>query len=255
MRPLLLSFLPCLLVAQVVHEPAHIQTFQTTAKTVRRGGTVTLRWSATGTDQVRLDPLGLILPAKGEITHLVTGRTIYWLHATNATGGQSVPLVVDLLPEEPVPAAPAPPLPVVPVVPPELPRLASLAPVLPPPAPALPVAMPAPPARHAARRHLARRAWIQFASTVSIKGAARLQRNLQRVAATESTLVVRNRRSGRPYQVLRYGPFPTVRAAELRLRELAPSMQALKINPIIVVGPPQATTPGTSFMANARQPG
>jgi hypothetical protein len=246
MRRLLLSFLPCLLSAQAVPGPAHIQTFQTTAKAVRRGGTVTLRWSATGADQVRLEPLGLVLPAKGEITHTVTGRTIYWLHVTNASGGQSVPLVVDLLPEDMAPAGPRW------AGPPELPRLADLPPVLPPQTPVLPVPAAAPPARRLARRHAPRRAWIQFAATVSPRGAARLQRDLQRVATTRSTLVVRHRRKGRPFQMIRTGPFPSAQAARLRLLELAPALQALNITPIIVVGPPQPRALGSTYMADYR---
>jgi hypothetical protein len=224
MRRLLLSFLPCLLAAQAVPEPARIQAFQTTAKAVRRGGAVTLRWSATGADQVRLDPLGLILPAKGELTHLVTGRTVYWLHVTNAAGGQSAPVVVDLLPEEPALALPPPP------APPELPRLAAL-----------------PPAHRHARRRGPRRAWIQFAATVSPQGAERLRRNLQRVAAMDATLLARARRAGRPYQLVRTGPFPSVQVARLRLEALAPAMQALNLKPIIVVGP----APATTYLASA----
>ena len=257
MKRILLSFLPCILSAQVAPEPAHIQVFQTTAKAVRRGDTVTLRWSATGASQVRLDPLGLVLPAKGEITHTVTGRIVYWLHVTNAAGGQSVPLVVDLLPEAPafaVPAVPAVPRPALPAVLPELPRLADLPPVLPPPAPALPVAAPASPLRRVARRRAPRRVWIQLAATVSTRGAARLQRKLQRVAAMDSTLVVRSRRSGRPFQLIRNGPFPSVQAARLRLQELTLAMQAMKIKPIIVFGAPQPVAPETTYIADTRQP-
>jgi len=258
----LLVFLPCLLTAQALPGPAHIQTFQTTAKAVKRGGSVTLSWSATGADQVRLDPLGLILPAKGELTHLVTGRMVYWLHVTNASGGQSAPLVVDLLPEEAAPSLPAPSLPalpaaqpVLPALTPEAPRLAKL-PAVPLQAPVLPVALPMAPPRRLARRHGPRHVWIQFAVTVSAKGAARIQRNLQRVAATDSTLQVRTRRSGRPYHLVRNGPFPSVQAARLRLQELAPVMQALNMKPIIVLGPYQAQplTLGTTFVADARQP-
>ena len=265
MRHLLLSLLPCLLSAQVLPEPAHIQTFQTTAKAVRRGGTVTLRWSATGADQVRLDPLGLILPAKGELTHLVTGRTVYWLHITNAAGGQSAPLVVDLLPEEPATAVTPAPLLVAPVLPPELPRLAALPPVAQPQArppqvapsqvPLLPVALAATTPRRLVRRHGPRRVWIQFAVTVSARGAARVQRSLQRAAALDSTLLVRNRRSGRPFQLIRTGPFPSVAAARARLQELGPAMQALKFKPILVFGPPQPVAVGTTYLAEARQPG
>ncbi|WP_306598934.1 hypothetical protein [Geothrix sp. 21YS21S-2] len=247
MKRILLSLLPCLLAAQTV--PAHIEAFQTTAKAVRRGGTVTLRWSATGVDQVRLDPLGLILPAKGEITHLVTGRTVYWLHVTNGAGGQSAPLVVDLLPEEPVPAPPPTPAPSVlpPMMPLERPRLAALPAVPSSPAPVLRVALPLP-------HHAPRAVWIQFAATVSPRGAARLQRTLLRTAATESSLVVRHRRAGRPYQLVRSGPFPSVQAARLHLQGLAPAMKALRIRPIVVLGPAQPLSLGTTYIADSRQP-
>jgi hypothetical protein len=251
MKRLLLAILPCLLSAQVAPEAARIQTFQSTAKVVRRGDTVTLRWAATGTGQVRLDPLGLILPAKGEITHTVTGRITYWLHVSNSTGGQSVPLVVDLVPETTAPVLPAVPLPVMPA---ELPKLAALPQTALPQPPALPSAAPAIPTRRVARRHGGRRAWIQFAATVSVKGANRMQRNLQRVAALDSTLLVRNRRAGRPYQLIRYGPFPSAQAAAHRLQELAPSMRALNIKPIVILGPPQPTNPAPTFIANTRQP-
>ncbi|MDR3671870.1 MAG: hypothetical protein P4L36_13565 [Holophaga sp.] len=253
MKRLLIPLLPCLLSAQVVPGPARIQVFQTTAKAVRKGSTVTLRWSATGADQVRLEPLDLILPARGEITHTVTGRTVYWLHVSNATGGQSVPLVVDLLPEESAPAIPTIPAgpPMVPIAAaPERPKLAALPPSPSPQAPALPAA----PARRMARHRGTRRVWIQFAATASTKGAARLRWKLKRVAATESTLQVRNRRSGRPLQLVRNGPFPSVQAARLRLRELAPAMQAMGIRPIILFGPPQPVAMETTYLADSRQP-
>jgi hypothetical protein len=245
MRRLLTLFLPCLLSAQAVGVPARIEAFQTTAKVVRKGATVTLRWNATGADTVRLDPLGLILPARGEITHLVTGRTVYWLHVSNSAGGQSLPLVVDLVPEDQPQLAPAPP-PI--AVPQDLPRLAAL-----PPVPAH--REPALPAPRVTPRHATRRAWIQFAVTVSPRGAARLQGRLQRIAATASRLLVRHRHAGRPFHLIRTGPFPSARAARLRLRELAPAMKALGIRPIVIVGPPETLGLGTTFIADTGQPG
>ena len=123
MRIALLSLLPSLLCAQLPPEPASIQVFQATAQAVRRGGTVTLRWSVAGTDRVRLEPLGQDLPSRGELTQPVNGRTVFWLHATNLRGGQSMPLVVELLPDDqafpnlngvqPLPAV-APPVPAAP---------------------------------------------------------------------------------------------------------------------------------------------
>ncbi|BDU74449.1 SPOR domain-containing protein [Mesoterricola silvestris] len=246
MKRILLSLLPCLLAAQTV--PAHIDAFQATARAVRRGGTVTLRWSATGVDQVRLDPLGLILPAKGEITHLVSGRTVYWLHVTNGAGGQSVPLVVDLVPEEPAPLPPVPSI-LSPLMPPERPRMAALPDV---PAPAPGVALP-PPDR-AAHPQGARTVWIQFAATVSSRGASRLQRTLLRTAATESTLQVRHRRSGRPFQLVRSGPFPSVQAARQHLLGLSRAMKALGIRPMVILGPAQPLSPVPIYVADSHQP-
>jgi hypothetical protein len=274
MKRLLFPFLPCLLAAQAVQaapEPAHIQVFQTTARAVRRGDTVTLRWAATGADQVRLEPLGLILPAKGEITHLVTGRTVYWLNVSNAAGGQSVPLVVDLLPEALAPTVPAGPAArpstLSPAVAPALPSVSTPAPpsslpVLPeapklaelPPSPASREAiLPAPAVRRLARHRSPRRAWIQFAATTSPGVAARLQGRLRHAAGMDATLVARRRRSGRMLHLVRNGPFPSVQAARLRLRELAPALAALHLRPVILVGPPQAVA-GT-YLADARQPG
>ena len=246
MKRLLLPLLPCLLSAQALPEPARIQAFQTDAKVLRRGGTVTLRWSATGATQVRLEPIGLILPAKGELTHVVMGRTIYWLHVTNASGGQSVPLVVDILPEEPSLAAPATPLPAPPPMPPEWSRLSGQPTLLSFQPSARPLATPV-------RHHGSRRVWIQFATTVSTRGAVKLQGRLQRAAAMGSTLTVRLRRSGRPYQLVRSGPFPSVQAARLRLEELAPALRALNLKPLIIVGPPAPTALGTTYLADARQ--
>jgi hypothetical protein len=250
MRRILLSFLPCLLSAQALPGPAHVQTFQATAPAVRRGTTVTLRWNVTGTDQVRLDPVGLILPAKGEITHVVMGRTIYWLHANNAAGGQSAPLVVDVLPEETLTPAPALLLPAQAPVPPEPPRLAAL-----PPVPALQAPLPAVvptariPRRVARRLHNARPFWIQFAALVSPRGAARLQRSLLHLASADSTTLVRPRRSGRPYHLVRMGPFATPEGARMRLEELAPAVKALRVRPIIVQGPPPPLA-GATYVAD-----
>jgi hypothetical protein len=264
MRRLLLPLLPCLLSAQTP-APAHISAFQTTAKAVRKGGTVTLRWSVTGADQVRLDPLGVILPAQGELTHLVTDRTVYWLHVSNAAGGQSVPLVVELLPEEGMPAAPAAPvlvapMPAAPLVAPDSPKLAAVPLVAPeppkvaavPPVRKLPALPPAPSLERVANRLGSRRVWIQFAATGSARGAARLQRKLARVAGGDITVTVRNRRSGRHFQLIRSGPFPTGQAAQLRLQELASALRALNLKPIIILGPPQPVSLGITYVAESR---
>jgi len=264
MKRLLLSFLPCLLSAQAVPravpptlplaapQAARVQVFQATAQAVRRGASVTLRWVASGAEQVRLEPLGLILPVQGEITHLVGSRTVYWLHVSNATGGQSVPLVVDLLPEDSAPAVPALPRVMQPSGLPEWPRLAELPSAL----PSVPASLAPPPVAAQAQGPASlepRRVWIQFAATASARSATRLQRRLRRTAATSSIVLVRRRRSGPAFQLVRHGPFRTVQAARLRLKELAPAMAALGIRPVILVGPLPPVAPGrTTYLADLR---
>jgi hypothetical protein len=247
MRIALLSLLPSLLCAQLPPEPASIQVFQATAQAVRRGGTVTLRWSVAGTDRVRLEPLGQDLPSRGELTQPVNGRTVFWLHATNLRGGQSMPLVVELLPDDqafpnlngvqPLPAV-APPVPAAPAllhVP--IPALAAL-----------------PPKRRLVRRSGPRPAWIQFAAMVNPRYIGKLQRKLLRTAATEATLVSKPRRSGAPMQFIRSGPFTNVQAARRRLRELAPVMASLQLRPIIITGPGPLNAPAHFEVASVRDP-
>lgn len=245
MRHLLVSLMSCLLCAQVPPEPARIQVFQATATGVRKGGTVTLRWSVVGADRVRLEPLGQELPARGEITQPVNDRTVFWLHANNLRGGQSVPLVVELLPDDPA----FPNLngiqPPAPVQPPAVPVL------LPAPMPALATRPPAaPPKRRAARRAGARPAWIQFAAMVNPRHLRRLQKNLLRAAATQASLWPVTRRSGPPMQLVRSGPYPTVQAARARLRELAPLMASLRLQPIIITHAGRSQAGGNLFVAS-----
>lgn len=252
MRRILIPILPCLLAAQPTPEPARIQAFQATAKAVRRGAPVTLRWSVTGADQVRLDPIGLILPAKGEITHMVAGRTVYWLHVANASGGQSAPLVIEVMPEEGLPPQPQPPL-LAPVLPVDLPKLADL--------PAFPVLQARPvqatgavATRRDLRRKGSRQVWIQYAALVSPRMVLRLQRSLQKVAATESTVQGHARRSGRPYHLVRSGPYGSVLEARTRLHAMAPALQRLNLRPIVILGPFQGLGPAPVYLADSRRP-
>jgi hypothetical protein len=101
---------------------------------------------------------------------------------------------------------------------------------------------------------VARRAWIQFATLVSARPVAHLRQNLKRVAAADSTVVTRHRRSGRPFQVVRSVPFATVKEARLRLRELEPAMKTLNLRPIIIVGPYQPVAPEATYLADGRKP-
>jgi hypothetical protein len=115
-------------------------------------------------------------------------------------------------------------------------------------------ALPAQPARRVAHHRLARRAYIQFATMVSTRPIAGLRRNLKRLAATDSTVLTRHRHAGRPFRLIRSGPFPTVQAARQRLRELEAALKPLNLRPIVVLGPPQAVALDTTMMADARTP-
>jgi hypothetical protein len=86
----------CALAVLVSQEPAAIQTFRAVPGVVPRGGSVTLQWTTTGTDQVKLEPLGLELPPQGWVRFPLAGRTTFWLHAFNEVGGVSLPVVVNL---------------------------------------------------------------------------------------------------------------------------------------------------------------
>lgn len=258
MRTLILSLLPCVLCAAAPQEPAHIQVFQATAAAVRKGAPVTLRWSVSGTDKVRLEPLGLVLPAQGEMTQPVTGRAVYWLHAANLWGGQSLPLVVEVLPEEPAAPALGLPTPVLATVPdPAPPAPAPQPAALPVPAGATglqtrPLAVAARPQRRLVRRSNPRRAWIQFAAGTNLRSIRKLQRHLQRNAAVPATLTARARRAGMPMQLVRTGPFPSVAAARQRLQELAPLMAAMNLKPIVVSGPGRAES--VQLLASVPEP-
>lgn len=262
MRRFLIPLLPCLLCAETP-QPARIQVFQATATAVRKGEPVTLRWSVAGADKVRLEPLGLVLPPQGEMTQPVTARSVYWLHAANLWGGQSLPLVVDVLPEAPaapgvdpapIPAPAAGPQPSAPMLQVPPPAVAAL-PTAPAPLQAPPAAVAALPRHHRLRPAAPRRAWIQFAAGTSLRGIRKLQRRLQAAAAVQATLTARPRRAGAPMHLVRTGPFPSAQAARQRLLDLAPVMQAMNLKPIVVTGPDPAQTATVRYLASAPKAG
>jgi len=220
----------------LAEEPARIQVFMAMPAVVRRGNPVTLSWSATGTDRVKLEPLGVELPSKGSLHHALIGRTTFWLSAVNAWGGQTLPVVVDVLPDEPPPPQPAiappPPPPVQSPVPPPVqspvPPPVKSAAKSPVPAPVPKVAKPAPPAEAGA-------IWIQFAALSAPASIARLQGDLRRAAGIETVLsdVADPQDPGLTLKRVRLGPFATPRAAKARLQELKPRLAGLALKPYV----------------------
>ena len=228
MNPRVLFLLYTALGFVLAEEPARIQVFQAMPTSVRRGAPVTLEWSATGTDRVKLEPLGVHLPAKGSLSHPLIGRTTFWLSAVNDWGGQTLPVVVDVLPDEPPPPQPAIVPPTQPPVQPPLQQ--PVKPTVPVPVDkvAKPSAMPAAPAQAGA-------IWIQFAALSAPAGIARLQGDLRRAAGIEAVLsdVPDPQDPSRTLQRVRLGPFATPRAAKARLEELKPRLAGLALKPYV----------------------
>jgi len=188
-----------LLLAQAPQEAARVQFFQASSQAVRRGGSVTLRWSASGADRVRIEPLDQEFPAQGEVTAVVRDRTTYWLHVFNLKGSQSVPLKVDLLPDAP----PAPPA-----------------------APAVPRVVPAVPGQ----------AWIQFAALADPGNVAKLQQELRRAAGIEvSVSQVAAGAAGADPQRVRLGPFHSAAEARRRLKQIQPRIRSLHLKPFVAL--------------------
>ena len=78
-------------------EPARICAFDASARTVLPGDPVVLKWECAGSAKVRLEPGGLELDGKSEVTVTPLENTRYTLTAHNAAGGQSRTLEVAVL--------------------------------------------------------------------------------------------------------------------------------------------------------------
>ena len=75
-------------------EPARVCSFDASSVAVLPGEPVVLKWECTGSAKVRLEPGGLELDGKSEVTITPLESTRYTLTATNAAGGSSRSLEV-----------------------------------------------------------------------------------------------------------------------------------------------------------------
>ncbi|MBP1771630.1 MAG: hypothetical protein H6P99_793 [Holophagaceae bacterium] len=89
-------------------EPARICAFDASAKAVLPGEPVVLRWECAGSAKVRLEPGGLELDGKSEVTVTPQESTRYTITANNAAGGQSRTVEVSVLGRVLAAAAPVP---------------------------------------------------------------------------------------------------------------------------------------------------
>ncbi|MFN7956979.1 MAG: hypothetical protein U0P46_01430 [Holophagaceae bacterium] len=78
-------------------EPARICAFDASAKAVLPGDPVVLKWECAGSAKVRLEPGGLELDGKSEVTVTPLESTRYTITANNAAGGQSRTVEVSVL--------------------------------------------------------------------------------------------------------------------------------------------------------------
>lgn len=89
-------------------EPARICAFDASAKAVLPGDPVVLKWECAGSAKVRLEPGGLELDGKSEVTVTPLESTRYTITANNAAGGQSRTVEVSVLGRVLSAAAPVP---------------------------------------------------------------------------------------------------------------------------------------------------
>lgn len=205
MRSLAFALMTSLLCAQLPQNPARIQVFEATPKAVKAGEPVELRWSATGADWIRLEPPGKEFPPTGHVTYVPRERTVFWIHASNLRGGQSVPLVVEMIPE----AAPS------------LPAQAGTG-----EEPRTPASGPPPGG-----------IWIQFAALANTGNAESFGKEMSRLTGTK---VMRfdiddPDHPGQTLHRLRMGPFPSAREARMRLRSLQPKLRSFHIKPFVAI--------------------
>jgi hypothetical protein len=78
-------------------EPARICAFDASTRAVLPGDPVVLRWECAGSAKVRLEPGGLELDGKSEVTVTPLESTRYTITANNAVGGQSRTIEVSVL--------------------------------------------------------------------------------------------------------------------------------------------------------------
>jgi hypothetical protein len=191
-----------LLGAQLPGDPARIQRFEATPTTVNAGEPVELRWVATGTESIRLDPPDQEFPPTGHFTFVPMARTVFWIHASNTRGGQSIPLVVEVIPKEVVPLAVQNPVE----------NLAN------------------PVARSGG-------IWIQLAALADAGSAEHVRKEVLRLTGDKVELfdIDDPDHPGQTLHRLRIGPFSSKQEARKRILTLQPKIRSMRVKPFVAV--------------------
>jgi len=176
--------------------PARILAFEAVPRSVKAGEAVELRWVAKDATRVRLDPSGEEFPAEGRTIRVLGQNTVFWLHAINATGGQSVPLMIEVRP-----------------------ALASAQGET-----GLRTTVPGP-------SETPQGSWIQFAALADGTRALGLKESLEALLGHSVHLsrVESPHRPGLTLHRIRMGPFVSRGEAKLRLKEIASRIRPLRL--------------------------
>lgn len=160
---------------------------------VQAGEIVQITWSATGAEEVLLEPLGQHLPAQGRTILRPETTTTYWFSVVNLAGGETRPLTITVIGGSPAPAQPAP-----------APVEAS-------------VQAPAPGAIQA---------WVQVLATTKREDAQRLLEELsQRCPERPVMLEVPNHSGPGTLFRVRFGPYESAKEARQHLKSLGPHLK------------------------------
>lgn len=178
--------------SQGAPKPARAVLLEAHPGTVKVGNPVELAWATRDATRVVLEPPGEEVPPTGRRVVTPQDSTVYWLHATNLRGGQSLPVAVTVE-SEPKPE--------------------------PEPAPTVGPGF-----------------WIQFAALANEARAREIQGELGATTGQPVRLsrVEAPTRPGLTLHRIRQGPFPSRKAAQLRLREIRAGIQALGLRPVVM---------------------
>ncbi len=193
-----------LLWSQGAPKSARVLLFEARPRSVKAGSPVELAWATQDATKVILEPPGEEVAPLGRRVVTPQEATVYWLHATNDGGGQSVPVAV-AVEVEPKPESK-------PESKPE----------------ARPEQEPPPPVEPGF--------WIQFAALANEARAREIQGELTTAAGQPARLsrVETLASPGVPLHRIRMGPFSTRRAAQLRLRQVRAWAQTLGLKPVVM---------------------
>jgi len=189
-----------LLWSQGAPKSARVLLFEARPRSTKAGSPVELTWATQDAMRVVLEPPGEEVPPVGRRVVTPQDSTVYWLHATNVGGGESVPVTV-AVEVEPKPE-------------------------------------PKPESKHGLEPapSVGSGFWIQFAALANEARAREIQGELGTVVGEPVRLsrVEAPASPGVTLHRIRMGPYPTRRAAQARLRQVRAGAVTLGVKPVVM---------------------